>query len=336
MQKGIAVAGNLITDIIKIVDVYPAEGMLCNISSEERGVGGCVCNTAIDLALLDSSLPVYAIGKVGADDKGDYLLSRLNECGVYTSGVKRGGAMTAYTDVMTVQSTGARTFFHARGANAGFCPQDIDWDSLSCDILHIGYALLLDCFDAPDSEYGTVLARTLAKARSMGIKTSIDVVSEHSDRFKRLVTPCLPHCDYIIINEIEGGLVSGLPARGEDGALITENLKKICEFFLEQGVKELVCLHFPEGGVSLSASGEYAAAGSLSLPEGYIKGTVGAGDAFCAGMLYSLYKGYDQEYSLRVASCAAACNLSRADSVSGMRGIDATMELDKQYGRKTF
>ena len=38
-----------------------------------------------------------------------------------------------------------------------------------------------------------------------------------------------------------------------------------------------------------------------------IKGKVGAGDAFCAGMLYSLYKEFDPEYSLRVAGAAAGC-----------------------------
>ena len=39
---------------------------------------------------------------------------------------------------------------HKKGANAEFSPEDIDIDSLSCDIFHIGYVLLLDKFDEED------------------------------------------------------------------------------------------------------------------------------------------------------------------------------------------
>lgn len=57
--------------------------------------------------------------------------------------------------------TGERTFFHARGANAEFSPDDIDLSSLSARMLHIGYILLLDSFDNADFEYGAVMARFL-------------------------------------------------------------------------------------------------------------------------------------------------------------------------------
>ena len=58
---------------------------------------------------------------------------------------------------------------------------------------------------------------------------------------------------------------------------------------------------------------------SFKLPKGYIKGSVGAGDAFCAGCLYAIYKGYDADWMLRYAAAAAAANLSQPDSVSGMK-----------------
>jgi len=60
----------------------------------------------------------------------------------------------------------------------------------------------------------------------------------------------------------------------------------------------------------------------MILPEGYIKGSVGAGDAFCAGCLYGIYKGYDDKTILEFASGAACLNLSAVDSVSGMRDKD--------------
>ena len=69
----------------------------------------------------------------------------------------------------------------------------------------------------------------------------------------------------------------------------------------------------------MNAAGEFTAVPSLKLPDGYIKGSVGAGDAFCAGVLYGLTKGMPEKEILEFASGAAACNLSEKDSVSGMR-----------------
>ena len=73
---------------------------------------------------------------------------------------------------------------------------------------------------------------------------------------------------------------------------------------------------------------------SLSLPKDYIKGTVGAGDAFCAGILYSIYKGYDSELSLQIASAAAAANLSRQNSIDGMKPVEELKGFGKLYSRK--
>ena len=46
---------------------------------------------------------------------------------------------TSYSDVITVKSTGERTFFHYRGANAKFSNEDIDVDNLHCNLFHLGY-----------------------------------------------------------------------------------------------------------------------------------------------------------------------------------------------------
>ncbi len=335
MRNGIAVAGNIILDDIKMIDVYPGEGMLCSVLSESYGVGGCVPNTGISLKKLDPKLKVCAYGRAGTDDKADYVLGQMEKHGMDVSGVIRDpDSMSSYTDVMTVKNTGARTFFHARGANARFSLDDLDFKSMDCKVFHIGYALLLDKFDEPDDELGTVLARALRDAKAAGLITSMDVVSENSDRFKRLVTPCIKHCDYVIINEIEGGLVSGIPARGEDGKLIPKNLRRICEWFVGAGTGKMVCLHFPEGGVAMTAAGEYAEAGSLVLPKGYIQGSVGAGDSFCAGMLYSLYNGFPLKKALEFAGSTAACNLSRADSVSGIRPAAEVEALGAEFPRR--
>lgn len=45
----------------------------------------------------------------------------------------------------------------------------------------------MDGLDAPDAEYGTKAARLLAKVQAAGIRTSVDIVSEQSDRFQGIV-----------------------------------------------------------------------------------------------------------------------------------------------------
>ena len=176
-KSGITVAGNMILDVVKTIDKYPEQGMLAYISSAKRAIGGCAPNTATDIAIIDSTLPISVLGRVGDDEYGRFLIDKLRSKGIDVSGVKVSDtADTSFTDVMSLP-TGERTFFNAKGANAEFAPADIDLMSLRCKIFHIGYILLLDEFDKPDTEYGTVMARFLSEVCALGIKTSVDVVS---------------------------------------------------------------------------------------------------------------------------------------------------------------
>ena len=322
-RYGIAIAGNILIDMVKMIDLYPKTGMLSNVSSISRAVGGCVPNTAIDLAVIDRTLPISALGCVGDDESGRYVVSELNKYGIDTGEVTVSkGASTGFSDVMTVQGTGERTFFHHRGANSEFSPNSVKLSALNCRMMHIGYILLLDKFDMPDEEYGTVMARFLKEVQESGIKTSIDVVSDSGDRFAEMVIPALKYTDNAIMNEIEGCGVSRVAPRDENGNLIVENIKKAMKDIMSYGVSERVIIHCPEAGFILNREGEFTVVPSIKLPAGYIKGTVGAGDAFCAGCLYGVYNGFTDKEILEFASGAAVCNLAAEDSVSGMRSKD--------------
>ncbi len=332
---GIAIAGNILADNVKIIDSYPDETMLSNIIDESVAVGGCVTNTGIDIACIDSSVRVSAYGMVGDDANGRYVVEQMKKYGLDTSNVKvTKDAPTSYSDVMTVASNGIRTFFHNRGANKMFSPSDISLSSLNCDIFHAGYILLLDKFDEEDSVYGTAMAKLLCEVQKKGIKTSIDVVSASGEKFRQKVVPALKYCNYAIMNETEGGGVSGLSPRNPDGSINIKNIKETLKMFIEFGVKDVAVIHCPEGGFAMDSEGEFASVPSLSLPKGYIKGSVGAGDAFCAACLYCLYKNFDLVTMLEIASCAAACNLSESDSISGMKPLDYILTMNKTMKRQ--
>lgn len=196
----------------------------------------------------------------------------------------------------------------------------------------MGYILLLDALDQEDAEYGTKMARLLAEARRRGLKTSIDVVTETGDRFRTLVPPALRYTDYCVINELEAQQITGVPLRDESEKLYPENMKEALERMKELGVSTWAVIHCPEGGYGLDEENRYVSLSSLRLPEGYIKGTVGAGDAFCAGVLYGAQKRWALPESIRLGTCAAAASLSEPGASEGVGTAEEVLKLWDRFG----
>ena len=66
-RSGIAVAGSILVDHICEIAAYPAEGELTQIRNIKMTVGGLVPNNGIGLKKVAPTLPIFAIGKIGAD-----------------------------------------------------------------------------------------------------------------------------------------------------------------------------------------------------------------------------------------------------------------------------
>lgn len=333
MRKGICVAGNLIVDITYPIERWPRQSELTTITDGiTRSVGGAVCNVITDLAKLDETLPLSALGVIGEDAEGEFILEQLGRHeNIDLSLLGRKGT-TSFTAVMSDNRTKARTFFQYRGANALFDESFIDWDRIDAEILHVGYILLLDALDQADGEYGTKMARLLAEAQSRGIRTSIDVVTESGDRFRTLVPPALRYTDYCVINELEAQQITGVLLRDEEEKLYPEHMEEALRRMKELGVSTWAVIHCPEGGYGLDEENHFLTVQSLKLPEGYIRGTVGAGDAFCAGVLYGAEKGWSLAKSVRLGTCAAAASLSEAGATEGMRPAAEVLKLAEVYG----
>src|SRR6267378_3936047 len=310
-HRGLLAGGNWIIDQVKLIDVYPQPEQLGNIRAQSQGTGGAPYNVLVDLAKSGAPFPLYGAGLVGRDALGEQILDDCRQHKIDTRNLSMTPkAPTSYTDVMTEQAHGRRTFFHARGANALWRGDDLDFTRTRSRIFHLGYLLLLDSLDEPDARYGTKAARLLAAAQAAGLKTSVDVVSEDSDRFAKIVSPALKHVDYCILNEIEAGKTTGFKVRSAEGRLDTVAVRHAAGALLQQGVRELAVIHFPEGGFARTRKGEDVWQPSLKLPANYIAGTAGAGDAFCAGVLLGLHEGWALSKCLLTAVCVAAGSLS--------------------------
>lgn len=331
-RSGVLGGGNWIIDQVKMIDVFPQPEQLANISRESLGTGGAPYNVLVNLSKLGAPFRLYGAGLVGKDSLGQRIIQHCKEQKIDTRHLTAThDAITSYTDVMTEVKGGRRTFFHHRGANALWQGDKLDFEAIRARIFHLGYLLLLDSLDQTDRRYGTKAAALLARAQAAGMKTSVDVVSEDSDRFGKLVTPALQYVDYCILNELEAGKTTGFTIRQPDGTLDAVALRHSAGALLQSGVREVVAIHFPEGGFARTRDGKDFWQSSLKLPAKYVAGTAGAGDAFCAGMLFGLHEAWDLQKCLLTGVCAAAASLSDPTCTNGVKSLDAALALAKKY-----
>ena len=311
------VAGSVLVDKINTIAAYPESGQLTQIQSVELAVGGCVPNVALDLKKIDSNLPVWAVGRIGKDAEGQFVADKMKDGGVNTDYLTLCDEKTSFTEVMSVAG-GQRTFFTYAGASAGFGLSDVPF-ACAPKILHLGYFLLLKTVDEGDG------LKILKEAKAQGIETSIDLVSENSDRYS-LVIPCLPYTDYLIINELEASKLTGItPSR--------ENLTAMGDKLLSMGVQKMVILHMPEEAVCCTPEGS-TRLGTYVLPEGFIKGTTGAGDAFCAGALTAIYENLEANDILSFANSCAMMSLRAPDATGGLASKAEIVKFAENFARR--
>jgi bifunctional ADP-heptose synthase (sugar kinase/adenylyltransferase) len=125
-KQGIMLAGNILTDTVKMIKSYPEKGMLSTITSLKRAVGGSVPNSGIDLAVIDRALPVYACGMVGNDDNGDYVINEMQKAGINTEAVRRTDDSTSFSDARIIGLIIVRSFLerYVTGRKLSILPPD--------------------------------------------------------------------------------------------------------------------------------------------------------------------------------------------------------------------
>jgi sugar/nucleoside kinase (ribokinase family) len=329
-RSGILAAGNWIVDHVKVIDLWPSQDALAIIQSETDGNGGSPFNVLIDLARLGAEFPLQGAGMVGLDPAGDWILDICRQHRIDISSMHRtDAAPTSFTDVMTVASTGRRTFFHQRGANALLEGSQIQLETSSTKLFHLGYLLLLDRLDEPCPTFGTKSAELLHRASELGFVTSADVVSEESDRYQQVVLPALRHLDLLFMNEFEAGNVVDSRIRVGDG-IDRVALISTAQALVQAGVRQWVIIHFPEGILAVSPDGKRIFQPSLNLPIDRIKGATGAGDAVTAGVLFGYLEGLPMETCLVYGVCAAAACMLHPSASNGVLPLAKCLDFARE------
>jgi sugar/nucleoside kinase (ribokinase family) len=331
-RAGILAGGNWITDQVKVVDSWPPQDALATILAQTSGNGGAPYNVLKDLAKLGAAFPLAGIGLVGDDENGRAIRADCAAHRIDTAQLRIvPGAATSYTDVMTEQGTGRRTFFHRRGANALLAPGHFDFSATQAKIFHLGYLLLLDELDEFDASGRPRSCAVLAAAQRAGLKTSVDVVSESSERFGRVVLPALAHADYCFVNDFEAERLTGIPLR-RNGVLDSAAVIRAAQKLIEAGVGEWVFIHAAEAAYACPATGEGHWQPSVKIAPTDIQGAAGAGDAFAAGVLLGLHEGQAVTDCLRLGVCAGAAALFHVTCSEGVRPEAGCLALGAKFG----
>ena len=330
---GILAGGNWIIDNVKIIDVYPKEDKLANILKESNSNGGAPYSVLKAISKMGFQFPLTGIGAIGDDEKGDYILNECQKLNIESSQIiKVQNSNTSYTDVMTVLGTGRRTFFHSRGANAHLDQSYFSFSGHKSKIFHLGYLLLLDRLDAIGSDGLTGAAKVLKEARKCGMVTSADLVSEQSERFKTIIPLALQYVDILFVNEFEAGMLSGIEICDEEGECSIVNAYQAADAILNAGVQRWVIIHFPKGAIALNKSGEKLSQPSDKMPVEKIKGSVGAGDAFAAGVLAGVHQDWTMAKCLLLGVNVAAASLMDASSSESIVPWQECLKLGEDFG----
>lgn len=331
MRTGILAGGSWIADNINMIDVWPAQETLATISRRYSSNGGAAYNLLVDLTQLGAQFPLEGIGMIGDDENGRAILADCARRGINTRQLRvTASEATSFTEVMTVEHSGRRTFFHQRGANATLKPDHFDLSSSCAKIFPLGYLLLLDHLDLVIDAQPEA-CRVLQRAQDAGMLTSLDCVSENSGRFETIVRPALRYVDLLFVNDFEAEKLTRIALRREDH-LDPNAVIAAADSMLASGVRSWVVVHFPEATYACSTNGQKIWQPSVRVPHNCIQGSAGAGDALAAGVLYGVHNGWPMEQSLRLGTCAAAASLFHPTCSGGIQTTASCLDLGERLG----
>ncbi len=288
------------------VEAIPPGGDTHFIEELTLAVSGAAGSAAIVAA--KHGLKVQAVGGVGPDDMGAWVLGKLQSFGVDTANMELCPDFTTSSSIVTTRPDGARPALHKRGATAGFTVSDAALDSVTdTAILHVGGVGLMDRMDRTGRT-----AEVMAAAKARGATTTLDVFAATRDDMA-LVAPLLPVTDYFMPSEEEAMALSGLT-----------NLEEIARFLLDQGARAVILTLGPQGAMYRDRDG-----GAFDIPAYAIDVvcTCGCGDCFNAGFATGLHLGRPMEDCVRLGQAASAQNAMGLGSQAVVKDLKATLQF---------
>ncbi|GAB0118019.1 carbohydrate kinase family protein [Acidisoma sp. 7E03] len=304
-QYDVSVSGLYILDVLGVpVQEIPPGGQVTFIEEIRLTVAGTAGGTAVPCARM--GLKTLAVGAVGADEKADWLLDALAKAQIDTSVMQRVENCLTASTILAIRPDGSRPALHVRGASDHFViSPEMQARALDARIVHFGGTGLLAQMD------GTPTAAFLKAAKAAGRRTTFDLIAAQPETLS-LVEPLMPHVDVFMPSIDEASVMAG-----------TEDPAACARFFIDKGAE--VC------AISLGAQGSWVAARdgrAFHMPafEVAVRDTTGCGDAYSAGFIMGLVKGWELEACARFATATAALVATGLGSGANVHSFAQTVQ----------
>jgi sugar/nucleoside kinase (ribokinase family) len=272
-------------------------------------VAGTAAGTSVDLAKLGAN--VVAMGAIGRDAAGQFILDTMGRYGIDTSRLCiKEGVQTSAT-MLPIRPNGERPALHVLGANAELTEADIDLDVIaSADVLHLGGTYLMPKFDGQPSK------RVLEHAKANGVTTTLDLIAIPRPDLLAVLEPCLPFVDFFMPGIDEARMIAGLPDASR---------QELTGFFLDRGAKHTAFKMGAEGSSIAWREGREICEIRLPAHKVPVVDSTGCGDAYCAGFIVGLTKGWTLERCGRLGTAASALVITGLGSDAGIVDLEQTL-----------
>jgi sugar/nucleoside kinase (ribokinase family) len=268
-------------------------------------VSGAAGTAAIAAAKM--GVKTLAVGGIGEDIMGDWVMQRLQHFGVDISGVQRQPGWKTSSSIVTTRADGSRPALHMKGATSTFFVTE-DMFELVTDatVFHAGGIGLMDAMDKGQN------AKLMKAAKAKGCITTVDVFAG-SPKDLPAVADVLPYTDYFMPSIEEAQALCG-----------RSDLADTAQFFLDMGVKACVLTLGADGAYYHHSDGTKFRVPAYQID---LKCTCGCGDAFNAGFATALVKGMDAETTVRMAQATSALNATGLGSQAGVVNFEHTLQF---------
>ena len=294
------------------VTEIPPGGGTCFVEDFTLAVSGAAGSAAIVGA--KHGMSVQAVGGVGRDDMGEWVLAKLRSFGIDVTNMEICDGHSTSSSIVTTRPDGARPALHKLGATAGFFVTDDRLERVvDTKILHVGGVGLMDRMDAGRT------AEVMAEAKKRGCTTTLDVFASTADDMD-LVAPLLPNTDYFMPSEEEATALSGLA-----------DLEDISAFLLDQGAGAVILTLGADGAMLRSADGTKCDMQAFDVE---IVCTCGCGDCFNAGFATGLHLGMPVEDCIKLGQATSAQNAMGLGSQAVVSSLESSLRFMKATPRK--
>jgi len=302
--------GQMVVDIlVQGMDVLDFSIDTHRVSDISFRNGGDCLNTAIDLKRLGNEIGFT--GLLGDDILGRYLLEVLENNRIETRGIRITDKARTSSVIVAINSNGERVFFYYGGANDLFSFNDINQDEIrQFGIIHVGGTFLLPGFD------GDGTAKLFELAHRHGKFTSMDVTWDTTGNWMQTIEPCLKHLDIF------------MPSSGEAEKITGETCpESMAKALIDKGIKNVI-IKLGKEGCYVNTFGENFYFPAYKVP---VVDTTGAGDAFVAGVLTGISKGWNIGKSVQFASAVSAFCIQTLGATTGIPPFDKVLSFIDTY-----